>query len=199
MIISSKNEFHSLVTSLRDLLSENDVSIKTSRVQELLSRSLGYKSANGLLAGLPVDIRLTEKMFSTFRELLKERHNVDTIDASWLLRTLETKHKSYSTVWGSDSKCYPKKLSPTENYWYLTKDGWTPWSQMDFTKMRTELNIYKVVHSHFSPFLGEGSFTGSARPIWTADIGSYEFESEAVKLEKKFGDMPERERMFSTS
>jgi len=160
---------------------------------------LGYKSANGLLADLPVDIRLTEKIFSSFREQLKARHSVDTIDTSRLLRLLESKHKSYSTVWGSDSKCYPEKLSPTENYWYLTKDGWTPWSQMDFSKMRTELNIYKVVHAHFSPFLGVGSFTGSARPIWTADIGSDEFESEADKLEKKFGDMPESERMFSKS
>lgn len=199
MIISSKNEFNSLVTSLQDLLSCHGVSIKTSRAQELLSRSLSYKSANGLLSALPVDIRLTEKIFSTFRRQLKERHNVDTIDTSWLLRSLETKHRSYSTGWGSDSECYPENISPTENYWYLTKDGWTPWSQMDFTKMKTELNIYKVVHSHFSPFLGEGSFIGSARPIWTADIGSYEFEAEAEKLEKKYGDMPEREHMFSTS
>ncbi len=199
MIISSKNQFHSLVTSLRDLLSKKDVSIKTSRVQELFSRSLGYKSANGLLANLPVDIRLTEKIFSSFREQLKERHCVDTIDTSWLLRHLESQHKNYSAVWGSDSKCYPKKLLPTENYWYLTKDGWIPWSKMDFSRMRAELNIYKVVHSHFSPFLGEGSFTGSARPIWTADIASCDFQSDAHKLEKKFGDMPESERMFSMS
>lgn len=197
MIISSKNEFHSLVTSLRNLLSKNDVSIKTSRVQELLSRCLGYRSANGLLADLPVDIRLTEKVFSSFRGQLKGRHGIDTINASRLLRFLESEHKSYSTVWRCDSKCYPRKISPTENYWYLTEDGWTPWSQMDFTKMRAELNIYKVVHSHFSSFLGEGSYAGSARPIWTADLGSYEFEAEAERLEKKFGDMPENERMFS--
>tara|TARA_R100000329_G_scaffold39730_1_gene37220 strand:+ start:29 stop:406 length:378 start_codon:yes stop_codon:yes gene_type:complete len=98
---------------------------------------------------------------------------------------------------GGDSKCYPPRISPTENYWYLTESGWAPCSQMDFTKMRAELNIYKVVHSHFSSFLGEGSYVGSARPIWTADLGSYEFEAEAERLEKKFGDMPENKRMFS--
>ena len=49
---------------------------------------------------------------------------------------------------------------------------------MDFAKMRVELNIYKVVQSHFAPFLDDDSFTGSVRPIWTADIASDDFESQ---------------------
>jgi hypothetical protein len=68
---------------------------------------------------------------------------------------------------------------------------------MDFAKMRVELNIYKVVQSHFAPFLDDDSFTGSVRPIWTADIASDDFESQATKLEKDFGEMPDKAQMFS--
>jgi hypothetical protein len=197
MKIASKNEFHSLVNSLQSLLDEKRVSIKTSRAQELLARSLGHKSANGLYAVLPLDISLTEAISDTFGKMLKEKHSIDSIDSWSLLCSLENKHKSSSTTWNSDDKCYPKQIPPNENLWYLTKDGWISWSQVDFTKMRVELNIYKVVQSSFLPFLDECTFTGSARPIWTAESGSLEFELEADKLEKVYGRMPKNERMFT--
>ena len=178
MKISSKREFHAVVGSLRSLLADDGVSIKTTRTQELLSQSLGYKSANGLLASLPVDIELNDAVFRNFDDRLRSNHAVLSVDAASLLRSLEAAHRSYSTVWNSDSRCYPQKLSKNENYWYLTEHGWIPWSQMDFAKMRVELNIYKVVQSHFAPFLDDDSFTGSVRPIWTADIASDDFESQ---------------------
>ncbi|WP_305965623.1 hypothetical protein [Marinobacter salsuginis] len=199
MKISSKNEFHTLVSSLRSLLSENGVNIKTSRAQELLSRSLGYKSANGLYASLPVEIDLTHKVFEVFDWILQEKHEASDTSGAVILRELESTHRSYSTRWGSDAKCYPTQLSETENYWYLTNDGWLPWKDMDFARMRVELNIYKVVHSNFGPFLDEHSFSGSARPIWTADIASTAFEVEAARLEREYGDMPNKDLMFAVA
>ena len=121
MKISSKREFHSVVGSLRSLLADEGVAIKTTRTQELLSQSLGYKSANGLLASLPVDIELNDAVFRNFDDRLSSNHAVSSVD----------------------------------------------------------------------------SFTGSARPIWTADIASDEFENHATKLEKEFGEMPDKEQMFS--
>ena len=199
MKISAKKEFHSLVSSLRSLLANEGVEIKTSRAQELLSRSLGYNSANGLFASLPVDITLTDEVFRAFDRLVRGKHSVVGVDAASILQSLERAHRSYSTVWKSDIRCYPKELSENENYWYLTEHGWVPWSQVDFTKMKVELNIYKVVHSHFGPFLDGHSSSGSARPIWTADIASNSFEHEAAKLEREFGDMPDKNLMFAHS
>ena len=199
MKISSKNEFHSLVSSLRSLLSENEVNIKTSRAQELLSRSLGYKSANGLYASLPVEIDLTHKVFEVFDRILQEKHEASDTSGAVILRELESTHRSYSTHWDCDAKCYPTQLSETENYWYLTNGGWLPWKDMDFAKMRVELNIYKVVHSNFGSFLDELSFSGSARPIWTADIASNAFEVEAARLEREYGDMPDKDLMFAVT
>ncbi|WP_431025638.1 hypothetical protein [Halomonas sp. H5] len=197
MKVSCKNEFHSLVSSLCSLLSEHGTLIKTSRAQELLSRAFGYKSANGLLADLPVNLRVTEKVVSRLGDLLKERHGINSIDTSWLLRALERGHMSYSTHYGCDKDCYPAKLPDHTNYWYLTQDGWVPWSQMNFTKMRVELNIYKVVSAFSVPFFGEDSYFCTGRPIWTADIARAEFESEAERLERKYGEMPENSRMYS--
>lgn len=197
MKISSTKEFHSVVSSFKSLLERRSVSIKTTRAQELLAETLGFKSANGLIASVPLDVTLTETMYATLRLLLKERHQVNDIDSKWVLDSLEQNHKSYSSAWNSDLRCYPRKISPSENYWYLMNDGWYPWEEMNFEHMAVELNIYKVVHSHFMPFLGSDSFSGTARPIWTADIGSHEFEAEASKLERKFGEMPNHDLMFS--
>jgi hypothetical protein len=198
MKISSKNEFHSIVKTLCDLLEEEKIPVKTSRAQELLSETLGYKSANGLLAALPIDIPLTPEMPNKIGRLLQERHGIrDIPDTKYLLQSLERQHKSYSSTWNSDFGCYPNKISEYENYWYLTKEGWIPWIEMDFSKMRVELNIYKVIRSHFAPFLDDDTFTGSARSIWEPDIGTHEFQCDAERLLKKYGDMPERDLMFS--
>lgn len=197
MKISSTKEFHSIVSSFKSLLERRNVSIKTTRAQELLAETLGFKSANGLIASTPLDLTLTETMYDTLRHLLTERHQVNDVNSKQVLDSLEQNHKSYSTTWNSDSRCYPRNISESENYWYLMNDGWHSWKEMDFEHMAVELNIYKVVHSYFMPFLGNDSFSGTARPIWTADIGSHEFENEARKLERKFGEMPDHERMFS--
>jgi len=40
--------------------------------------------------------------------------------------------------------------------------------------------------------------SGIIEPLhWTADIASDEFENQATKLEKEFGEMPDKEQMFS--
>lgn len=195
--ISSKKEFHSLVHTLQCLLADDNVPIKTTRAQELLSRSLGFKSSNGLLASLPTEIDLTDKSFDVFEWILQEKHQADHLSGESVLRHLERDHKSYSTTWGSDAHCYPRKLDKNENYWYLTHDGWIQWRDMDFGKMKVELNIYKVVQSSYSPFLGEGTPFGSARPIWAAMIASDTFEAQAAKLENEHGDMPSRDLMFA--
>lgn len=190
MKISSKQEFHSLVKTLKLDLTHNESAVKTSRLQELFAQSLGYKSANGLYSDLPKDFILTEEQGAVLSALLAKNHNMKNIDGYTLLKRLENEHKSYSTRWRSDQKCYPSQISKNENYWYLTKDGWLSWDKMDFSKMRVELNIYKVVHAS-SNFLG-----GFAKPIWTADIGGYEFGLEAGRLESKFGEWPCQEIMY---
>lgn len=198
MKISCKNEFHSLVSSLRSLLSEAELSIKTSRAQELFSHAFGYKSANGLLANLPIELKITDQVISRLASLLKERHDFDGVDIAWLLRVLERKHVSYSTHYECENDCYPSELPPGTNYWYLTREGWLPWSHMDLKNMRVELNIYKVISAFTSqPLLpGEGAFFRAARPIWTADIASNVFEGEADRLERKYGEMPENNLMY---
>ncbi|MBC52753.1 MAG: hypothetical protein CMQ34_02850 [Gammaproteobacteria bacterium] len=95
-----------------------------------------------------------------------------------------------------NEKYYPKAVSPKENYWYLTESGWIPWKDMDFTQMRVGLNIYMVVYSYFSPFLDPGSFTGSSRPLWTADQTSGDFVHTADKLIREYGAMPEGSNIF---
>jgi len=197
MKISSKKEFHSLVHTLQCLLADDNVPIKTTRAQELLSRSLGFKSSNGLLASLPFEIRLTDKTFNVFEWILQEKHQADHLSGESVLRCLESEHRTHSTTWGGDAHCYPKELAKNENYWYLTHDGWVQWQDIDFSRMKVELNIYKVVYSSFGPFLGEGSYSGSARPIWTAVIASSTFEAQAAKLEKEYGGMPSRDLMFA--
>jgi hypothetical protein len=193
MKISSKKEFHSYVSSLQSLLLEENVPIKTSKVAELLAKTLGYNSANGLYSKLPICHTLELVNFTKFTNRLIEHHNVYSINAAILLNLLETQHESYSTAWESDHKCYPKQLTKNENYWYLTCEGWLPWQRMDFSKMKVELNIFKVVHS------STHAMGGSARPIWDSSIASPEFEKESVKLEKKFGDMPDSKTLLSIS
>ncbi len=191
MKIVSKQEFNSLASSLKSSLAALNAPVKTSRLQDIFAQSLGYKSANGLLnSGLPKDFVLTEEQGVRLSTLLAQNHNITNVDGYSLLRELESKHQSYSTVRGSDHKCYPSEISENENYWYLTENGWLPWCEMDFSKMRVELNIYRVVHA------SSHAFGGSARPIWTADIGSYEFEIEARRLERKFGDWPDKGSMY---
>lgn len=190
MKISSKQEFHSLVSSLKSSLSDMNVPVKTSRAQELLAQSLGYKSANGLYSDLPKEFVLTEEKGDLLSALIARNHKGMDINGLALLRGLERKHQSYSSVWNCDDKCYPTELSEGENYCYLTQNGWLPWDQMDFSKMRVELNIYKVIRAYTH------AFGGSARPIWTADIGSYEFELEAERLKRKFGEWPDRTIMY---
>lgn len=198
MKIGCKNELHSLVSSLRTLLSDEGVSLKTSRAQELLSETFGYKSANGLLGDVPINLRVTEEAASKLCELLRSRHDANSDDYSYLLKILERRHESYSTIYESDKNCYPAQLPDHTNYWYLTQAGWIPWSQVDFTKTRVELGIYKVVSSFSSgPLIpGEGPFLCYARPVWTADIASFEIEIEADRLEREYGEMPEKSRMF---
>lgn len=90
---------------------------------------------------------LTKEQGVTLSTLLAQNHNITNVDSYSLLRELEYKHQSYSTVRGSDHKCYPSEISENENYWYLTESGWLPWYGIDFSKMRVELNIYRVVHA----------------------------------------------------
>lgn len=191
MKISSKKEFHSYVASLKSLLLKLDISIKTTRAQELLAKSLGCNSANDLFSKLPVCHTLKKENAICLATVLKQKHQVNSIDAVKLLQSLEGLHESYSTAWGSDYKCYPKEIAENENYWYLTREGWMPWQKVDFSKMKVELNIFKVVHSAIH------SMGGSARPIWDSSIASSEFECEFNKLEKKYGDMPDNKIMFS--
>lgn len=93
-------------------------------------------------------------------------------------------------------KCYPKKLSKNEMYWYLTPQGWMPWQLMDFSRMQVGVNIYMVVHSYFTPFLDPGSFFGSTRPVWTADNSENEFVLAAEKLIVQYGPMPNDPAIF---
>ncbi len=191
MKISSKKEFHSLVSSLKSLLSGSDIQIKTSRAQELLAKAIGYNSANDLYSKLPICHTLKLVDFTNLTNRLLEHHNVNSIDAAWLLKSLEAQHESYSTAWSSDYKCYPKHVTRNENYWYLTREGWLPWQKVDFSKMKVELNIFKVVHS------STHAMGGSARPIWDSSIASDEFECESHQLEKKYGEMPDNKILFS--
>ena len=116
------------------------------------------------------------------RKLLKARHGVDSVDTAELLRYLESKRTTYSICDGADNGCYPTKLPKNTNYWYLTDDGWVPWSVMEFTKRRAELGVYKVVTSYSSGPLAEKepSFLNFARPIWSAYLSTPELEAEAI-------------------
>lgn len=187
-----------MVSYLCSLLSENGTPVSTSRAQELISRAFGYKSANGLRGEMPIDLRVKEAVVGRLRDLLKTRHGIDSVDASWLLRMLQRDFMSLSTREGLDKDCYPAKLPDCTNYWYLTDQGWVPWSRMDFAKLRVELGIYKVVTSYVGHPLGEGEmpFICFARPIWTADMARRAFEDEAEKMERKYGEMPESSRMY---
>lgn len=190
MKLSSKNELHSIVETLHKALKDEDLFIKKTRLQEIFAKSFEYKSYNGLISSLPIDISITEKNENNFASLLKENHSFDNSAKRQFLAYVEQTHESYSTYWNSDSQCYPKSISKNENYWYLTKEGWKPWSEMDFKAMRVELNIYEVVHSS-SNFLG-----GSARSIWDACIASHEFELEADRLIKQYGQMPAQDILY---
>lgn len=198
MKISSKKEFNSLVTSIKSTLSKDGHLIKTTRMRELFAKSLGCKSANGLLATFPTDIKITTRMGGDLSNLLKELHDIENVDGLSLLTHLEREHISYSTYWKSDSNCYPKSKSPNEEYWYLTKNGWLSWGDIDFNRMKVELNIFKVVRSS-AYYLSdsEGGFGSvSSRPIWDASVASYEFEVEAEKLEQQYGDMPNSDALL---
>lgn len=169
MKISSKKEFHSFVNTLSSLLLDAGVSIKSSRAQELLAYALAGKSANGLYSMLPKKFNLTDDSFTRFDEhFSKKKFATDDTSKSFTLLTLDKEHRSCSSFWGNDSNCYPTKLSNSENYWYLTNEGWLPWKEMDFEEMKVELNIYKVVHSSFRPFLDETTYTGITKALWTA-------------------------------
>ena len=192
MIISSKKELHSLVADLKESLSSTppQVSIKTSRLRENFAQSLGYKSFNGLIGALPIEIRVTPGHDENFRSLIKQRHQVELPAIFNPLQALTQKNQSYSTHWNSDARCYPKELSANENYWYLTRDGWKPWKEIDFDEMRAELNIYEIVHA-YSTGLG-----GAARSVWDASIASEEFEREAKNLKQQFGNMPDSSILY---
>jgi len=198
MKISSKKEFNSLVTSIKSTLSKDGHLIKTSRLRELFAMSLGKNSANGLLGTLPIDIKITTQMGANLSDLLNKRHDIDNVDGLSLLTHLEREHISYSTYWKSDSNCYPKSKSSNEEYWYLTKNGWLPWGDIDFDQMKVELNIFKVVCSsaYYLPDSEGGFGSVSSRPIWDASVASYEFGVEAEKLEVQYGDMPDSDALL---
>ena len=191
MNISSKKDFQSLVSSLKGLLSEQSVPIKTTRLQELLSHSLGYHSANGLLGQLPIEIELNQELFNSFEQLLAERHSARSVNAAQLFQSLEEGNCIGSNLRIHGPAEFPKKISSREKYWYLTKDGWIPSDQIDAANIVVGVNAYKVVLSKYLPLFDDLPLI-TARAVWTSAFSSYEFELEADKLEEQFGDMPDQ-------
>jgi hypothetical protein len=191
MNISSKKDFQSLVSSLKGLLSEQSVPIKTTRLQELLSHSLGYHSANGLLGQLPIEIELNEELFNSFEQLLAKRHGACSVNLAQLFQSLEEGKYVGSNRGIHGPSEFPKKISLREKYWYLTKDGWISSDHVDFAEIIVGVNAYKVVLSSYFPLFDDLPVV-TARTVWTSAFSSYEFELKADELEEKFGDMPDQ-------
>ncbi|MBY7898707.1 hypothetical protein KW478_19625 [Vibrio fluvialis] len=192
MKIGIKSELHSVVSSLKSNLALSEIPVKTTKLQEVFANALGYKTFNGLLHALPIEIGITDAVDSKFEKLLKEKFNLSehqSMQHKWL-HQLDDKHETYSSHYSSDKSCYPTSLRDGENYWYLMEDGWKQWSEMDFSTMKVELNIFEVAVSQLwgDP---EKSFGGhSCRPIWDASIASFEFENKAERLIRQYGHTP---------
>lgn len=195
MKISSTQEFNAIISTFCERLKDHDHAVKTSRAKELFALSLGYKSANGLIASIPVEVTFADEHIDEMRSLLKVRHDIN-VDVTRLIELVEDSRKSYLNQWSSDRDCYPSELKANEIYWYLTKDGWIPWSLMDFSSMKVELNIYKVVHAHSMSWFGDDASVGFADQIWTATHSTREFKRDAYKLEDKYGSMPDNEILY---
>lgn len=196
MKISSKIEFHSIVTKLRSLLECEGIRLKTTSAQEVLARSIGFKSANGLYAALPKDVALDEAACQEFSRILAECHGKELSfeEVASLLDTLVEDYTSYSTTWNGDENCYPSSISADQNFWYLTEGGWIHWKNMDFKKMKVELNIYAVVSSgvrHPDSF-----FVPGAHYVWSPILGTDVFETQGRRLMKQYGQFPDSNRLF---
>ncbi|UYM16318.1 hypothetical protein [Endozoicomonas euniceicola] len=200
MKISTKREAHSLVASLKSYLLDHECKVTTCRLKEHFSHALGYKSFNGLLAVIPVEINLDEDTDRKFDDLIAATHGYCELapDGFRALRNLEvTDQGAYSDMWPIDPRSlFPEKIKDNEMLWYLTQQGWLRWDEIkDIRKMKTGLNVYEVMHSHRSHFFG--AVTGMTRSIWDAVTERYGFELEADKLADKYGDRPDTGEWFS--
>lgn len=89
MIILTSQEFNSLTKIAQKALNKFKYSVKTSRLQEVIAHSSGYKSANGLLHDLPCFLTFKDLNRKSFENALLEKHNVMIPDFSKLLNLMD--------------------------------------------------------------------------------------------------------------
>lgn len=89
MIILTSQEFNTLTKIAQKALNKFEYSVKTSRLQEVIARSSGYKSVNGLLHDLPCFLTFKDLNRESYENALLEKHNVKIPDFSKLLNLMD--------------------------------------------------------------------------------------------------------------
>ncbi|OCH05842.1 hypothetical protein [Aliivibrio fischeri] len=190
MLIKNKSDFHQFVNSVKIILSSNDISIKTKKLEELLSKSYGFQSSNGLHASIPCNLELTEDAQHTFFKLLQTNHPDTRNLKSNPLAQLVDHLDSYSVEYKSDEICFPKYQKDNETYWYLMKKGWISSKDVEVNNLIPGINVFKVVLDVCGSNEPNSMFFGAQHILWDSYIASYDAEHEMLSLEQLYGELP---------
>lgn len=88
MKVISSQEFNTVVNIFNSLIKQSNVSIKSSRIRELLAESQGDKTSNGLLSRLPLTFKTDKNVADIINRNLKEKFQYENVNVSEILDKL---------------------------------------------------------------------------------------------------------------
>lgn len=88
MKIVSSQEFNHVINTFSELMKQENVSIKSSRIRELLAESQGDKTSNGLLSRLPLTFKTDKNVVDIISCNLKEKFQYENVNVSEMLDKL---------------------------------------------------------------------------------------------------------------
>lgn len=188
MKINSKPDFHSLVSNIKHFLLSQKIQVKTTRLQELFAKSLGFNSANGLLASIPCDFNFNQDFFDDFNTNLRETHNSVLKDQKSFLNI-------FNDLSLSNMNEFSEQIQPVDkfNIWYLTESGWINKKRAVLSDLKIGVNVYAVVESGVKPYPSYEGYTSGAYYLWDSSACDEDFDRKADELIKKFGNFPDSE------
>lgn len=88
MKIVSSQEFNHVINTFSELMKQENVSIKSSRVRELLAESQGDKTSNGLLSRLPLTFKTDKSVADIISRNLNDKFQYKNIDVKKVIANL---------------------------------------------------------------------------------------------------------------
>ena len=147
MIIVCKNHLNTIATEFQKIILEDGVSIKTTRIKELLAQSQGYKTSNGLIHDLPIIFKNNSAVQQIITDTFLSRHQVNNANIKQCLDRLKLNTRAeiqYSPLASSGYKVGYESINNAEKPFLKKGEG----SLLEGIAFLTILFSNRIIYPH---------------------------------------------------